>query len=110
MAEPLAELLDLPQLVRGLPPAPPPELGPALDAAARCFARHGVTRTSMTDIGRELGVSRSGIYRQLGSIERAVRLLLAREVHVLVTRRLPRALRDATGPKTVVVLLVEVIG
>lgn len=105
----MAELFDLPQLVRGLPPAPAPELEPALDAAARCFARHGVTRTSMTDIGRELGVSRSGIYRQLGSIERTVRLLLAREVHVLVTRRLPRALRDATGPETVIVLLAEVV-
>src|SRR5688572_16422104 len=105
----MAELFDLPQLVRGLPPAPPPELEPALDAASRCFARHGITRTSMTDIGRELRVSRSGIYRQLGSIERTVRLLLAREVHVLVTRRLPRALRDATGPETVVVLLAEVI-
>lgn len=106
----MAELFDLPQLVRGLPPAPPPELGPALDAASRCFARHGITRTSMTDIGRELGVSRSGIYRQLGSIERAARLLLAREVQVLVTRRLTAAIRDATGPETVVVLLVEVVG
>jgi len=105
----LADVLDLPRLVRGLPPAPPPELSAALDAASRCFARHGITRTSMTDIGRELGVSRSGIYRQLGSIERAVRLLLAREVHELVTGRLLTVIDSATGPETVIAVVEEVV-
>lgn len=105
----MADVLDLPRLVRGLPPAPPPELSPALDAASRCFAKHGITRTSMTDIGRDLGVSRSGIYRQLGSIERAVRLLLAREVHELVSGRLLTVIDSATGPETVIAVVEEVV-
>jgi AcrR family transcriptional regulator len=105
----MAPVLDLPRLVRGLPPAPPPQLGPALDAAARCFARHGITRTAMTDIGRELGISRSGIYRQLGSIERAARLLVAREVHDLVARRLAVAVEATAGPQAIIVLLDEVV-
>ena len=103
-------VLDLPALVRGLPPAPPPELDAALDAAARCFARHGVMRTSMNDVARAAGVSRSTIYRQLGSPGRAVRLLIAREVHRLVTHRLPAVLATATGPETVVAMVEEVVG
>jgi AcrR family transcriptional regulator len=102
-------VLDLPQLVRGLPPAPPAELDAALDAASRCFARHGITRTSMTDIGRDLGVSRSTIYRMLGSVEQAVRLLTAREVNQLVAGRLAAAVRSATGPETIIVLLDEIV-
>jgi AcrR family transcriptional regulator len=102
-------VLDLPGLVRGLPPSPAPDLEPALDAAARCFARHGVTRTSMTDIGRELGVSRSNIYRQLGSVDRTVRLLLARELHQLVSGRLVEVIGHARGPETVIALLAEVV-
>lgn len=102
-------VLDLPQLVRGLPPPPDPELLPALDAARRCFARHGVTRTSMTDIGRELGVSRSSIYRQLGSIDRTLRLMMARELHELVSVHLASVIASATGPETVVSVLEAVI-
>ncbi len=105
----MAEVLDLPLLVRGLPAEPPTELGPALDAARRCFARHGITRTSMGDIGREAGVSRSTIYRQLGSVERAAHLLLAREVHDLFNHRLGATLAAATGPHAIVALLAEII-
>jgi AcrR family transcriptional regulator len=105
----VAELLDLPRLVRGLPARPAPELGPALDAAMRCFARHGVTRTSMNDIARELRVSRSNIYRQLGSIDRTVRMLMAREVHDLVDDRLPTVLSKATGAEVIVSLIDEVV-
>jgi AcrR family transcriptional regulator len=104
-----AAVLDLPRLARRLPEAPPPELGPALDAAARCLARHGVSRTSMNDIARELRVSRSGIYRQLGSIDRTVRLLMAREVNELVTQRLPATLASASGPEVVLAIVEEVV-
>lgn len=103
-------VLDLPRLARGLPEPPAPELGPALDAAARCFARHGISRTSMNDIARELRVSRSSTYRQLGSIDRAVRLLISREVRQLVTETLPAALARAAGPEVVLTMLEEVIG
>lgn len=105
----MTQLLDLPQLVRGLPPEPPAELFPALDAASRCFTRHGITRTSMTDIGREAGVSRSTIYRLVGSVEQAARLLLAREVHELLNRRVLAAIADAEGPGVVLALVEEIV-
>jgi AcrR family transcriptional regulator len=103
-------LLDLPRLARGLPAPPAPELGPALDAAARCFARHGITRTSMNDIARELRVSRSSTYRLLGSIDRTVRLLISRDIHRLVNETLPGALARADGPEVVLAMLEEVVG
>lgn len=96
--------LHLPSLAQGLPPVPPAELDPYLDAAAACFARHGVSRTSVPDIARALGVSRTTVYRQVGTIEQAARLLLARELHRLLAQ-LPRVLEGATGPETVTRLL-----
>lgn len=104
----MSTVLDLPQLVRGLPPEPPAELGPSLEAASRCFARHGIARTSMSDIGREAGVSRSTIYRQLGGVEQAARLLLAREVHRLFAH-LVEAVAGADGPEVVVTVLAETV-
>ena len=49
--------MSAPQLRAGLPEPPPPDLDIYLDAAARCLARHGVGRTSVQDVARELGVS-----------------------------------------------------
>ena len=102
-------VIDLPQLVDALPPAPPDELDAALDAAERCFTRHGVTRTSMNDIARAARVSRSTIYRQLGSTTQAMRLLIARETHRLVHGHLPTRSPTPTGPETVLVLMEEVV-
>ena len=73
-------MLPLPVLEAGLPPAPPAELDPYLDAAARCLARHGIGRTSVQDVARELGVNRATVYRQVGTVEDMVRLLVAREL------------------------------
>lgn len=81
----------------GLPPVPPSNLDPYLDAAARCFARHGLRRTRVTDIAEEVGVSRVTVYRQVGTTEDAARLLLARELDRLVTSLVPKLVeaRDA---------------
>ena len=65
----------------GIPPAPPTELAPYLDAAAEVFARYGITRSSVQDIARRLGVNRATVYRQIGNVESAARLLLAREIN-----------------------------
>ena len=81
---PAGQVISLPVLRAGLPAAPPPELNPYLDAAARCLARHGVGRTSVQDVARELGVNRTTVYRQIGSVDDMVRLLVVREVHALV--------------------------
>jgi AcrR family transcriptional regulator len=73
----------------GLPDVPGKELDPYLDATARCFARHGLGRTRVTDIAEEVGVSRVTVYRQVGTVEQAARLLLSRELDRLLASLLP---------------------
>lgn len=102
------EPLHLPSIAQGLPPAPPGDLDPYLDAAATCFARHGIGRTSVPDIARELGISRTTVYRQVGTVEQAARLLLARELHRFLDR-LPAVLEGAVGPETVTRLVAAVV-
>lgn len=102
------EPLHLPSIAQGLPPVPPAELDPYLDAAAACFARHGINRTSVPDIARELGISRTTVYRQVGTVEQAARLLLARELHRFLAH-LPAVLAGAVGPETVTRLLAAVV-
>jgi AcrR family transcriptional regulator len=104
-----ASAFDLPALARGLPPPPPASLGPYLDAAARCFARHGIRRTSVRDVARELGVERTTVYRHVGSVDRMVRLLLARELHVLLSTLPSRLPASSNGPDAVVDLLTTVV-
>lgn len=50
-------------------------------AVERCLTRFGVRRTSMTDIARELGVARTTLYRQVGSLEEAISLVTSRRFH-----------------------------
>lgn len=69
------------QLYDRLPPRPEPALDRVLDAVERCLARHGVRRTSMTDIAREMGVARTTLYRQVASIEEAMALLSSRRFY-----------------------------
>lgn len=91
-----------------LPPPPPAPLDAYLDAAARCFARHGVGRTSLPDIARELGVSRTTVYRRAGSIGRLASLLLARELHTLLAT-LPEIVDGVQGPRSLTHLLAGVV-
>lgn len=44
-----------------------------LDAAMRVFMRHGVRRASMTDIGKEAGVSRQTLYNAFRGKEDVLR-------------------------------------
>ena len=93
----------------GLPPVPATDLDPYLDAAASCFARHGLRRTRVTDIAEKVGVSRVTVYRQVGTTEVAARLLLARELDRLVTSLLPTlmAAEDADGIVAVIASAVD---
>lgn len=79
-----AEVLHLPVLARGLPAPPPASVDPILDAAERVFARYGVRRTSVQDVADEARVNRTTVYRQVGNVESALRLLTARELHRLL--------------------------
>lgn len=103
-----AAVLDLPALVAGIPAPPDPSLDPYLDAAARCFARHGVSRCSVQDIAADLKVSRATVYRQIGNVDAAVRLLLARELHRLLTE-MPAELALPLGPQTIVDLVAGIV-
>lgn len=102
-------LVELPRLVRGLPAPPPEPLDPFLDAAARCFARYGVRRTSVQDVAAELRVNRTTVYRQVGNVESMVRLLTARDLHRLLVELAPRhtAVLDPAGVVELVSAAVE---
>jgi AcrR family transcriptional regulator len=80
----VSEIVDISTIRAGLPAVPPPALDPYLDATARCLARHGVGRTSVHDVAREMGISRATVYRQVGTMDRLGALLFAREVHRLL--------------------------
>lgn len=75
------EELSSGQLYDRMPPRPRAELDPVLDAVERCLTRFGLRRTSMTDIARELGVARTTLYRQVGSLEEAISLVSSRRFH-----------------------------
>lgn len=93
----------------GLPPVPPASLDPYLDAAVRCFARHGLRRTRVTDVADEVGVSRVTVYRQVGTTEDIARLVLARELDRMVTSLVPQLVvaTDADGIIAVIASAVE---
>lgn len=102
-----AETVPLPSLISNIP-LPAPELDSYLDAAAECFARHGIRRASVQDVARRLGVNRTTVYRQVGNVDDMVRLLLARELH----RFLAQASLDVDPrrtPSAVVALLASVV-
>lgn len=104
----MTDVAYLPVLAHGLPPAPDPGLDPYLDAAATCIVRHGMTRTSLGDIAKELGVSRTTVYRQVESIDNVVRLIAARELHRF-QHTVPDALAGADGPEGVVRVLAAIV-
>jgi AcrR family transcriptional regulator len=101
-------VLELPKLMSRVPSPPPPALDPYLDAASRCFARHGLFRTSVQDIAQELGVNRTTVYRQVGSIEQMARLLLVRDAHRMLGSLAIQAM-GASGPEVLVDLVETVV-
>ena len=106
MVEPIRDASARTTALPGLPPVPPPSLDPVLDAAATCFVRYGVRRTSVQDVARVLGVNRTTVYRQAGNVEQMALLLAVRDTHrMLATLPLriggpvdPSGLVDLIGP------------
>lgn len=88
-----------------LPPRPPASLDVYLDAAERCVARYGWSRTSPKDIAEEAGVERTTIYRNLGAKEAIWQLLIAREVYRLIDRALEYGSSTLSGPEVIVEVL-----
>ncbi len=63
-----------------MPEEPPsPELEAVLDAAADCYLRFGVQKTTAADIAARAGVSRATLYRRYGSHESIFLAVLTRE-------------------------------
>ncbi|HEY6473508.1 MAG TPA: helix-turn-helix domain-containing protein, partial [Acidimicrobiales bacterium] len=111
-----AELLALPVLADRLPLPPNPSLDPTLDAATDCLARHGISKTTLSDIAREMGVAPSTVYRRVGSVDNVTMLVFAREAHRFL-ERVPATLASApatatattTGPHVVTARLAAAI-
>ena len=103
-----SEPFDLASVVTGLDGPPRADLDPFLDAAARCFARHGLKHTSVQDVARELGVDRTTVYRQVGTIPQQARLLAARELQRMVSS-IPGRAAQPVGPAVVIEVMSSVI-
>ena len=103
-----AENVTFPLLAQDLPGPPPASLDPVLDATVECIARHGLSKTSLSDIARELGVAPSTVYRKVGSVENAALLVMAREGHRLL-ERMPELIAGIEGPRVITVFLAECI-
>lgn len=108
MASDPAELLALPVLTDRLPLPPDPALNPLLDAAARCLARHGISKTTLSDIAREMGVAPSTVYRKVGSVDNVTMLVFAREAQRFLDR-IPATLATATGSRAITALMADAI-
>jgi AcrR family transcriptional regulator len=103
-----AEVVTFPLLAENLPGPPPASLDPVLDATVECVSRHGLSKTSLSDIARELGVAPSTVYRKVGSVDNAAELVMAREGHRLLVR-LPDVIAGIEGPRAITVFLAECI-
>jgi len=104
----VAEIIPLPLRVEGLPTEPPEGLDLVLDATIECIARHGLAKTSLSDIAREMGVAPSTVYRKVGTVEHAAALVMAREGHRMLTR-LPAIIDGIEGPRQITVFVAESI-
>jgi len=103
-----AEVVTFPLLAEQLPGPPPASLDPVLDATIDCITRHGLSKTSLSDIARELGVAPSTVYRKVGSVENAAQLVMAREGSRLL-QRVPEVIAGVEGPRVITVFLAECI-
>ena len=57
-----------------------------VDAAARCFARHGVAATTLADVAAEAGVSPATLYRHVDGRDDLVGAVVEQVAHQLIAR------------------------
>ncbi len=108
MAADASEVLALPVLAERLPLPPDPALDPVLDAAVECLSRHGISKTTLSDIAREMGVAPSTVYRKVGSVDNVTMLVFAREAQRFL-ERIPTTFTRAAGPSAVTTLMADAI-
>jgi AcrR family transcriptional regulator len=102
-----SEAIPFPLLVEQLP-SPPTSLDSVLDATIECVSRHGLAKTSLSDIARELGVAPSTVYRKVGTVPNAAVLVMAREGHRML-ERIPKVIAGVEGPRVITVFLADSI-
>lgn len=103
-ASAIAEVIPLPLLLERLPLPPPPSLDPVLDATLECLSRHGLSKSSLSDIAREMGVAPSTVYRKVGSVENAALLVVARDAQRLFDR-MPEVIAGIEGARAITAFL-----
>lgn len=87
----------------GRPPATEAEARQRIiDATARCVDRHGVAKTTLSDVATELGVTRQTVYRHFTGIGDIVGEVAAQGADAFVERMLEH-LRNITDPAEAVV-------
>lgn len=107
---PIAGLLDQTRLLELLEieALPGPNLDKYLDSLTRCIARYGLGRVSVQDVAHDLGVDRTTVYRQVGPINRQIRLLAAREIGRAFAM-LPTGLDGRVGVDDVVTAMASIV-
>ncbi len=83
-------------------------MDPTLDAATDCLARHGISKTTLSDIAREMGVAPSTVYRKVGSVDNVTMLVFAREAQRFL-ERVPATMASATGPQAITAVMTDAI-
>ncbi|WAU82856.1 TetR/AcrR family transcriptional regulator [Streptomyces sp. Qhu-G9] len=87
----------------GRPPASDAEARQRIiDATARCIDRHGVTKTTLSDVAGELGVTRQTVYRHFGRISDIIGEVAAQGAESFVDRMIAH-LQGTTDPAEAVV-------
>ena len=87
----------------GRPPASEAEARQRIvDATARCVDRHGVTKTTLSDVATELGVTRQTVYRHFARIGDIIAEVAAQGADAFVDR-LVAHLEGITDPAEAVI-------
>jgi AcrR family transcriptional regulator len=73
-----------------------------VDATVRCIDRHGVTKTTLSDVATELGVTRQTVYRHFGRINDIIGEVAAQGAESFVDRLIAH-LQGITDPADAVV-------
>jgi AcrR family transcriptional regulator len=81
-----------------------------LDAAAECYLRLGVTKTTAADIARAAGISRATLYRRHGSHEAIFLAVLERESMAMAAESAPALARIADPAERLVEAMMLSLG
>jgi AcrR family transcriptional regulator len=92
----------------GIPERPSPKIDRALDATERCLARHGVRRTTMSDIAKEMGVSRPTLYKHVASVDEAIALIVTRQLYVFLDQ-VAALLAQDPEPRTFIDMAIRIV-